>query len=222
MKKKFLLTMFAVSIVLSGCGNTVPTTTETIETVESTEASETTQTETVESEPTEETSADINSIGDIQVEKELFDVTMILPADYVGDTTQEDLDALANEKGYQSIVLNDDGSATYTMTKSQHKALLQETADSINQSLGEMIGSETYPNFTDITVNSDFTSFTVTTKSTKLDMNESFSVMVFYMYGGFYAICDGRKADNIHVDFVNADSGEIISSSNSSDMKDSE
>ena len=33
-----------------------------------------------------------------------------------------------------------------------------------------------------------------------------------------YAIFNGTKADDIHVDFVNADSGEIINSSDSSDM----
>lgn len=81
-----------------------------------------------------------------------------------------------------------------------------------------MIGSEDYPNFTDIKVNSNFTEFTVTTKSTELNFKESFSVMEFYVYGGMYNIFTGKKADNIHVDFVNADSGEIISSADSSNM----
>ena len=33
-----------------------------------------------------------------------------------------------------------------------------------------------------------------------------------------YGIFAGEEADNVHVDFVNADSGEIISSANSEDM----
>lgn len=211
MNRKFLITVLAVSIALSGCGNASPDASSDAQTLEA-------QTPTVETTIMEESTSNIDSIGDIEVEKELFEVTMTLPADFVGDTTQEALDALAEEKGYQSIVLNDDGSATYTMTKKQHEELLKETADSINQSLSEMIGSESYPNITDIQANDDFTSFTVTTKSTKLDLGESFSVMAFYMYGGFYAICDGKEVGNIHVDFVNADTGEIISSSNSSEI----
>lgn len=210
MKKKLFVTVIAVVIALSGCGNTTPTPTE----------SNTTHESTVNEKPEhlKESTATTDDTSGIQDIAEPYDVTMTLPADFVGETSQEKLDALAEENGYQSITLNDDGSATYTMTKSQHNALLQETADSINQSLSEMIGSETYPNITDVHANDDFTSFTVTTKSTELDLNESLSVMAFYMYGGFYAICEGKPVDNIHVDFVNADSGEVISSSDSSDM----
>ena len=65
---------------------------------------------------------------------------------------------------------------------------------------------------------SDFTSFTVTTTSTELSINESFSVMAFYMYGGMYNTFNGAPVDNAHVDFVNAESGEIINSSDSKDM----
>ena len=42
--------------------------------------------------------------------------------------------------------------------------------------------------------------------------------MALYMYGGMYGIFAGEKVDNVQVDFVNADSGEIISTGNSKDM----
>ena len=42
--------------------------------------------------------------------------------------------------------------------------------------------------------------------------------MSFYMFGGLYHIFNGTTVDNIHVDYVNADSGEVISSADSSDM----
>lgn len=187
--------MFVLAITLSGCGNSASTT------------------KTAKTESTEKSS------DNIEVEKELFDVTMTVPADFVGETTQEKLDQTAKENGYKSITLNDDGSATYVMTKSQHKALMKETAASINKSLSEMVGSEDYPNFTDIKTNSDFTQFTVTTKSTELNIDESIAVMGFYLYGGMYAAFNGTQVDNIHVDFVNADTGEIINSSDSSDLQ---
>ena len=104
------------------------------------------------------------------------------------------------------------------MSKSQHKKMMQELADNINSTLSDMVGSEDYPNFTDIKANSDFTNFTVTTTSTELDLTDSISIMGFYMYGGMYAIFNGSDVGNIHVDFVNADSGEIINSADSSDM----
>ena len=144
---------------------------------------------------------------------------LTIPADYVGETTQEELDATAKENDFKSITLNEDGSATYVMTKGQHKKMMSEMESEINTALSEMIGSEDYPNFTNIKANSDFTEFTITTTSAELNFNESFSTIVFYTYGGMYNAFNGTTVDNIHVDFVNADSGEIISSADSSEAE---
>ena len=183
---------------------------------ETTSATETVQ-ETTAAESADEALSELDAVGDIEVEKELFDVTVTVPADYVGDATQEELSKEAEANGYK-IVLNDDGSATYTMSKSQHKKMMDELSDNINTALTDMVGSEDYPNFTDIKANDDFTQFTVTTKSEELNLTESISVMGFYMYGGMYNIFNGTAVENVHVDFVNADTGEIISSSDSKDM----
>lgn len=215
MKKKLLLTLLALTITCSGCGSK----TSNLDMSSESQAAET----VVETESTTESDlSDLNSLGDVKVEKELFDVVITIPADYVGETTQEELEEKAKDSDIHSITLNDDGSATYVMSKSQHQKLMQEMADNINNSLADMINSDDYPNITDIKANSDFTNFTVTTTSTELGLTDSVSVMAFYMYGGLYAIFNGTEVDNIHVDFVNADSGEIISSSDSSDMTDSE
>lgn len=161
---------------------------------------------------------ELNALGDIEVEENLFDVEITMPADFVGDSTQEELNEKAKEAGVHSIQLNEDGTATYIMSKKQHAKLLKETADSINESLAEMVGSEQTPNVTNITTNEDFTKFTVTTTSTEPDMGESMSVLVLYMYSGLYGIFAGQTPENVQVDFVNADTGEIIYSTNSSDM----
>lgn len=168
-------------------------------------------------EPKEENedASELDDIGDIAVEENLFDVELTIPATYMEGQTQEDLNIISEASGYKSITLNADGSATYVMTKEQHKIMMDEMADSINSSLNEMFD---YPSFTEIKANDTFTEFTITTTSTELDMTESLSVMLFYMYGGMYNIFNGTEANNISVTFVNADTGEIISVSNSSDM----
>ena len=164
------------------------------------------------------TISDLDAIGDVQVEQELFDVVVTLPAEFVGETTQEELEKQAEDQDIYSITLNEDGSATYVMSKSQHKKLMEELAASINQSLAEIPGSESSPNVTNIEANEDYTSFKVSTTSTELNLTDSMSVLAYYMYGALYNIFNGTEADNIHVDFVNADSGEIIGSSDSSEM----
>lgn len=155
----------------------------------------------------------------VSVNKETSNVVITIPANFVESSSQEDLNKICKDKGFESIMLNEDGSATYTMSKKQHKELLSEYDEQINNSLSEMIGSQDYPNFTNIEANNNFTEFTVTTKNTELDMNESFSVMAFYMYGGLYGVFSGDEPDNILVTFINADSGEVIDTANSSDME---
>lgn len=214
MKKKLLLLFLVGTLQLSACGSD-----------NATDQSETTNTKTnVEngtdkSPETEPSVENVDVIGDIDVDKGIFDVVLTIPSDFVGEKTQEDLDNLANELGFKSIVLHEDGSATYTMTKKQHKQILSEYKDQIDTSLNEMIGSDDYPNFIKIEPNDNYTEFTVTTKSTELDLAESFSVLSFYLYGGLYSSFSGEKIDNISVTFVNADSGEIIETANSSDME---
>lgn len=151
-------------------------------------------------------------------ENEAFDVVLTIPKDFVGNATQEELDETAKEKGFESITLNSDGSATYVMTKSQHEAIVKETADNIRKSLQEMVSSEDYPNVTSVTANDDFTRFTITTKNTTPDMTESFAAMSMYMYGGMYAVFSGQEAGTIYVDYVNASTGSVIRSVNSSSM----
>lgn len=160
--------------------------------------------------------------AEIGVDEGLLTVEITIPSDFLEGQTQEDLDVIAKENGYESIKLNSDGSATYKMTKSQHKKMLKDMADGFNQSFDEMIGSEDYPNFTEIKANDNFTDFTIKTKSTELDFNESFSVMNFYLCGGMYNIYSGDEVDNIHVKFINDTTGEVISESNSKDMAETE
>lgn len=212
MKKKIVILLLTLALALSGCGSSAAATTDTAP------SDETAQT----AESTEGDISELDSLGDIEVEENLFSVELTIPAEYIGESTQEDLDAIANENGYKSVTLNSDGSATYVMTKAQHEEMMNELAANINDSLAQMIGSEDYPNITEVVANDNFTEFTVTTTSTELSLNESFSVLAFYMYGGMYNIFNGTPVDNVHVDFINADSGENIGSSDSSESENAE
>ncbi len=213
--KKILLFLCALVLAVFLCGCDNPSSSEP----SSSSVPSSSSSGSVSSEETSSSSDSdlLNAIGDIEVEKELFDVTLTIPADFMSGITQEDLDAAVSAGVVHSAVLNDDGSVAYTMSKSQHKELLNEIAVQLNDSLSEMIGSEECPNITDIKASDDFTTFTVTTTSTEITMEESFSVINFYFTGGMYAVFSGEEVDNIHVDFVNAETGEIISSADSKD-----
>ena len=96
--------------------------------------------------------------------------------------TQEQLDQEVTESdgGIQSATLNEGRNCHLCHDKAYHDKLLRDMADSINSTLAGMVGSETYPNITAAEASDDFTSFTITTTSTELSMDESFSVLTLY------------------------------------------
>lgn len=208
MKMKLVSVLLTVSLLLTACGssNTASVDTSSVEPTASGEVATSVPTQT-------------DTVSSVDVDEGLFDVEITIPASFMEGNTQEDLDTAVEENGYKSATLNDDGSVTYVMSKQQHKKLMQEMRDSFNTALDELVGSEDYPNITDIKVNDDFTDFTVTTTSTELGLAEAVSVWGFYLYGGMYGAFNGTPADNVSVTFVNADTGEVISTSNSSDME---
>lgn len=154
----------------------------------------------------------------IEVDENLLTVEITVPSSFIGETTQEDIDNSVKEKGFISGTLNDDGSVAYKMTKKQHKELVAKIRENIDTQMNEMIGSEDYPNIVNVEANDDYTSFTITTKSTELGLMESMSTLAFYMYGGMYNAFAGEQVDNIHVDFVNEESGEVIQSADSKNI----
>lgn len=162
----------------------------------------------------------LSDIGSIDVDKGLFDVTITFPADFATDITQEEIDQQVADGKVHSGQINEDGSVTYVMSKDQHKAIVDGISESIQSTLDGMVGTEDYPNFTAIDHNEDYTSFTVktTTKPGETAISDSMSVLIFATCGQTYGIVSGDIPENIHVDFVNADSGELVTSWDSENM----
>ena len=161
----------------------------------------------------------------IDVDKGLLNVEITIPAEsaeYYGFSfeSQEEADAYAKEQGFKSATLGDDGSVTIVMSKSQHKKTMEELNKTIDEALQKMIGSEDYPNITAVEHNDNYTEIKVTTESEELSLNESFSTLAFYIYGGMYNSFNGTPVDNIHIDFINEASGEVIDSFDSENMDD--
>jgi hypothetical protein len=172
--------------------------------------------EETSTENTEDVS-ELESLSELEVEKEVFNVKIVLPADLVGDSTQEDLEEEAEKYGHK-VTLNADGAATYIMTKRQHSKMMKDIKDEIEKNMSDMVGSDEFPNIVDVSSNSSFTEFKITTRNTQPDIAESFSVIGLYMQSGIYHTFNGTTVENIHVDFINADTKEIISSSDSSNL----
>ena len=97
-----------------------------------------------------------SSGGTIEVNKKLLTVEFTIPANLLDGVTQDDIDKEVAEKGYLSGKLNDDGSATYTMKKSDHTKYMEEFKAQIDQALSDMSNSADTPNITSIEANKDY------------------------------------------------------------------
>lgn len=221
MKIKKLSLILAATLILSSCGN--QPTGESIHIDDSLYSSEVESEENITNEAKDNTDKNGSDVAvktdSVEVDQNNTMVTLNIPKDFVGDSTQEDLDQICEDNDFQSITLNDDGSATYIMTQEQHDKLIEEYRQQINNDLSNMIGSENYPNFTKIEANADFTEYTITTISKELELNEAFSTFQFYIYSGMYNVFAGKEESNICVTFKNAETGEIIHTENSSESK---
>lgn len=224
--KRFVAIILCLSMILPvvACGgNNTPANAETKEPTltDNSAPGETPPPETPDTpdDKTDTTTDQSSSEGSaIEVETNLFTVELTIPKDLMGeDTTQESLDAIAAEKGYKSITLNEDGSATYIMTRDQHKTLMEETKATIEDGLADMISSGEYPSFVEIKANENYSAFEVIVSTDSLGLIETFSVLLFYMYGGLYNSFNGTPVDNISVAFINQATGEVIQTANSKD-----
>lgn len=175
-----------------------------------------------EEEPSEEENGEIEGlerIGDIDVDSGLFNVKITIPADFLEEgTTQERLDQQAKDNGYKSITLNDDGSATYVMTKAQHDQMMGGIKQSIDQSISELVGSDDNPNIVSIESNSDYTQYKVTINTEEVGLSEGIIAMGLYIYSGMYHVFNGTEPGNINIQYINESTGKVIEESNSSDI----
>ncbi len=137
-------------------------------------------------------------------------IKLTVPGDYAGNaTTQEQLNETAKELGYESIILNENGSVTYTITNDQHKEMLDNLRTGINQTLNAMIGSEDYNKITAIEPNDDFTYIKVSLSSKDINYNNSMSMIQFKTYHLLYSAFNGTPDADLNVEYYNKE-GELV------------
>lgn len=143
---------------------------------------------------------------------DLFTEEVTFPAEFFTeqDMNTFDADAYAEEQGFLSAKVNDDGSITVTMTNKRYNEVLDETAASIEDSLSEYVGGETTGYIKGFTHNDDFTE--VTMKVDKAAYEDAFDftpLAVSIMVALYHTIAEIDFHFNFTV--MDNDTGEIIS-----------
>lgn len=146
-------------------------------------------------------------------------VTVVIPTVYEEVKTQKEADRIREKNGYKSVALEENGSLTIVMTKSQHDELIRDFRTSVDKGISEIIGAGGGSSIEKIEYNEDYSIFTVTVTEEEIGVIERQAADELIMYGALYHVYTGNDADRIRVDYVNAKSGEIIETADSGSLE---
>ena len=145
-------------------------------------------------------------------------VTVVIPTVYESVTTQEEAEKIRQENGYESAVLNDDGSLTIVMSRSQHDEMLGQFKKSVDEGITEIIHTVEDSAIEKIDYNDDYSIFTVTVSGDELGLAERQAADELVMYGTLYHIYSGNDVDHIKVDYLSSGTGEVIETADSGSL----
>lgn len=221
--KKLIAVLIALVLVLSlaACAGGDGGTTKSGEQSENTEPSgKTEQSENTEPSGKTEQSGKTEPSGGISVDvgKEL--VTITIPDEFVDDElSEEDILAETEEEGILDVVINEDGSVTYTMTREKHDELMKEMSDGIEKALEEMLNGEEEISFKEITHNEDFSVLEITVDPDLYTEFDDLNAMILTMVGAQYQVYAGNSEPESEVILKDALTGEELSRSSYSELQ---
>lgn len=153
-----------------------------------------------------------NYIDFLNVNKGMVNVDVTLPASFFIATTEEEIIAEAKENGVTETVVNEDGSVTYTMSKSKHKEMMKEMGDSVLSTIDEIVNSEDYTSIKDISYNKDFTEFDVKVNRQQYEEGfDSFAIFGLVIVSTYYSAFDGNSGGDLRILFnmIDETTGEV-------------
>lgn len=145
-------------------------------------------------------------------------VTVVIPTVYESVTTQEEAEAIRKENGYESAILNEDGSLTIVMSREQHDEMLDQFKKSVDEGIDGIIHTVEDSAIEKIEYNDDYSIFTVTVSGDELGLAERQAADELVMYGTLYHIYSGNDADHIQVDYLSSGTGEVIETADSGSL----
>ncbi len=154
-----------------------------------------------------------SSKNSISVDESLLYVEITVPASFYSGMSDDEINSKAEEKGFASCTINENGSVTLKMTKSKRDELLDEYKTSIEKTIqGCLSGEDKVESFVDIKHNEDFSQFDFMVDSEKYSLWDNMYVIPFYVGGAQYQAFSGTPHEDIDVavNFIDKDSLESI------------
>lgn len=152
----------------------------------------------------------------VEVDKGLLNVEITLPASFIdedGGGNHEQMIADAKADGVKDVIVNDDGSLTYKMSKAKHREILDELKTGLLESIDEIENSEDFVSIKDITHNKAFTEFTLNVDQEQYENSfDGFATLGIGMSAMFYGLFTEASIDDyqVKIDIKDVASGEVI------------
>lgn len=196
MKKLFIISISGLFLFTS-CGKTTETVEETI------------------SLPAFEMSSEETSSGTETSIAAGSDKEITIPSTLLGS----ELDA--SEGSVQESGVDDNGNVTYQINLADLAHIVSSISATTEESIQSILSDDTnYPHINDISVDKEYSEFTIHMSGSDMTPFESMLVMSFYTVGNKYQIYCGADFSTVvtTVIYINDDTGEEISRSDSSSM----
>ena len=142
-------------------------------------------------------------------------VTVVIPTVYEDVKTQEEADEICRRNGYESAVLEEDGSLTIVMSRSVYDEMIRQYKESVDKGIAEITAGDS--SIVKIEYNEDYSEFTVTVSEDELGIIERQAADELVMYGTLYQVYTGNDVDHITVNYVNG-SGETVETADSGSL----
>ena len=187
--KKFIALIFIPLFILSACGNDE------------------------KNDAIEDVSKNEEENQSVEVDKGLLNVEITLPASFFGEEENDEIIANAKADGVKDVIVNDDGSLTYKMSKSKHKEMLTEVKAGLLETIDEIKVSEDFVSIKDVEHNKSFTDFTIIVDQEMFENSfDGFATLGVGMSAMFYQLFTGTNADDykITIDIQDEATGELI------------
>lgn len=148
------------------------------------------------------------------IEEGSSDVIITVPASAVDQGDIEATIAGARAQGIRKVVLNDDGSLTYTMSRAAHSKMMQGLRENFIKNVEDMKSGGDFASIKDVQYNKELTLLTlIVDRELYENSMDAFAVFGLGMAAMYYQLFDGVKADHVAVTVEVRDlsTGEIMS-----------
>ena len=164
----------------------------------------------------DEPSADLEAVGGIEVEKNIFDVSITLPPDLAGVSSQGEVDSAVSDGGYSSGSLNADGSVTYQIPSDVHAELMAEMRIAVEETADQVVADEPQI-YKSITFDDSVEIVEVVVNRAEYENSFSFVAFTLYLAVGFYHVFSGVEDIQPKVRFIDEATGAVFDEYDPSD-----